>query len=381
MKRQMALGVALAMILASTTVDAQFGGLIRKKAGEVLGKKPEPAKPAPTAAPAPAPETSPAATAPATAAPATPLPPPASTTATPAAKKEAVAPLDASALPMRQSANQVFRDGGEPRANGDWNQLPYIPAAATTAAYALGDSARVALVETVGAGLKALVTSAAFMAEHAEYIKSQHQAVDHGLKAIVGIETALKKNDLKLFEAIQTRETIAMGVDQVRTIPPDFLQQAFKQELAKWKEYAANPKLGGRAKYQKLVAKAEPLEALAASDEKFLRGYAVLKSIDSDGPDTEEAVFAIHQRVKDEREQVAYDTHNLKGQLKQQLATFVTIAAKVNFDAPTTQKNGQTVFVNAADEKQGALWKACFRAGAAPTAAAVKLARAWLLEL
>jgi hypothetical protein len=39
------------------------------------------------------------------------------------------------------------------------------------------------------------------------------------------------------------------------------------------------------------------------------------------------------------------------------------------------------MFVNAADEKQGAMWKACFRAGEAPTAAAVKLAKAWLLEL
>ena len=59
----------------------------------------------------------------------------------------------------------------------------------------------------------------------------------------------------------------------------------------------------------------------------------------------------------------------------------MTIAAKVNFDAKTVEKNEQTFFVNPADERQGALWKACFRAGAAPTAAALKLARAWLAEL
>ena len=53
--------------------------------------------------------------------------------------------------------------------------------------------------------------------------------------------------------------------------------------------------------------------------------------------------------------------------MKQQLTTFVAIATKVNFKAPTVEKNGQTRFVNAADERQGALWKACFRAGEGPT--------------
>jgi hypothetical protein len=38
MKRQIALGVACAMLLASTAVEAQLGGLIKKKAGEVLAR-------------------------------------------------------------------------------------------------------------------------------------------------------------------------------------------------------------------------------------------------------------------------------------------------------------------------------------------------------
>jgi hypothetical protein len=107
----------------------------------------------------------------------------------------------------------------------------------------------------------------------------------------------------------------------------------------------------------------------------------VIKSIDEDGPDTEDAVYAVHARFKQEQEQAAYDTHSLKGQLKQQLTTFVAIASKVNFNAPTVQKNKKTTFVNPADEKQGAIWKACFRAGQPSTAAALKLAKAWLAEL
>ena len=153
------------------------------------------------------------------------------------------------------------------------------------------------------------------------------------------------------------------------------------ENLPKWKQQAANPKNSERAKYQKMVAKAQSIETLPASDEKFKRGYAVIKSIDNGGPDTEDAVYAIHARSKQEQEQAAYDAHSLKGQLKQQLTTFVAIASKVNFNAPTVEKNKKTMFVNAADEKQGAIWKACFRAGEASTAAALKLAKAWLAEL
>ena len=137
---------------------------------------------------------------------------------------------------------------------------------------------------------------------------------------------------------------VAMGVDEGRNMGAEFAQKSLVLELAQWKEKAANPKLSDRAKYQKMIAIAEPL-VTSAPGEPFLRGYAVLRSIERGGPDTEAAVFAIYQRVKDENEQIAYDTHNLKGQLKQQLSTFVTIASKVNFDAPTTEEKRPTIFV------------------------------------
>lgn len=121
MKRHMALGVALAMMVASTGVEAQLRGLIKKKAEEVMGKKPEPtAKPAPAPAPAPTPETA----APAPAAPETPSGKPVAREATPAAAKTAVSPLDVSALPIRNSSVQVLRGRFNPKPNGDWDQLP-----------------------------------------------------------------------------------------------------------------------------------------------------------------------------------------------------------------------------------------------------------------
>jgi len=361
MMRQIAVVLALVTMVASTGVEAQLGGLLRKKAGEVLGGKKAPP-------PAPAPE-------------------PAAPTggdpgeAPPASGKAAESPLEVSELPVRQSADQALRGRLGTRENGDWDSLPFIPPAAVAAAYALGESAQVALVETVGAALKSTVMSTAFMAEHDDYIRQAHKAVDHGLTGVVSMEDAVKRNDTKALEAIQLRQTVAVQVEFTRSMPADLLKTQFDEELAGWKKQAANTGRRDRAQFQKLVAAAQPLESLAPGDEKFRNGYAVLKSIENGGPETEAAVFALYERETKEQEQLAYDEYNLKGQLRRHLTSFVAIASKVNFSAPTVEKNGTTLFVNPADERQGALWKACFRAGEAPTAAAIKLARAWLAEL
>lgn len=368
MKRQIALALALALVATAAPADAQLRGLIRKKAGEIVGgKKPEPAPASPATADAtPAPDV------------ADPAP------ATPAAAsggRAAASPLETSELPVRQSSYQVLRGGINARDNGDWEQLPAIPPSAVAAAYGLGDAAKAALVDTVGAALKTLVMSPAFLDEHNEFIKREHQAADHGLKGVIGMEDALKKNDMKALQAIQAREVAAITVNQVRAMPAESRKAFFTQQLDDWKKYAANPQRSDRAKLQKMVGMAQAIESLPPNDEKFIRGFAVIMSIDSGGPDTEAALFALAERATKEKEQLAYDRFSLKSQLKQHLTTFVAIAPTVNFKAPTVERKGQTVFVNAADERQGALWKACFRAGEAPTAAALKLARAWLAEL
>jgi hypothetical protein len=355
MTRQMALGLVLAMAISSAAVDAQMGGLLKRKAGEIVGGK----KPAPTSEPAPS--------TPADKAPATP--------ATGGAKKTTPAksdPLAISDLPVSQSTTAFLR--GE-------TELPFIPSTTVAAARVLGESAQVALVDTVGAAVKSLVMSPAFLAQHNEYIKNEHQGVDHGIKGMVSMADAVKRNDLKTLEALQRNATVAMGVDMVANYPGDALKGELTSELKRWQTYAADPKRRDRAKYQKMVGVAQTIESLPGTDEKFKRGYAVIKSIDNDGPDTEAAVYAIHARFQQEKEQAAYDEFNLTARLRAQLTNFIATASKVNFTAPTVEKDGKTVFVNAADEKRSALWKACFRAGAAPTAAAVKLAKAWLSEL
>ena len=71
----------------------------------------------------------------------------------------------------------------------------------------------------------------------------------------------------------------------------------------------------------------------------------------------------------------------LAGGLRHPVQTFATLVPTVDFAAATTQKGGSTVFTNPAYEKKGAVWKACFRAGKAPSQAALAFAQAWLKEL
>ena len=205
-----------------------------------------------------------------------------------------MSPLEVSELPVRYSAEQVLRGRIDLRPNGDWTELPRIHPAAVAAAYALGDAAQVALVDTVGAALKTLVMSPAFLAEHDKHMKSEYQAADHGLKGIVGLEDALKKNDLKALEAIQARMVAQMlrGAAS-QTMDPAQLKREFDRQLVEWKKNAADPKRGGQAKLKKLLASAQPLEGLAPTDEKFKRGYAVVMSIDQDGPDNADTLYAM----------------------------------------------------------------------------------------
>ena len=207
---------------------------------------------------------------------------------------------------MHRSADHVLRGRINARDNGDWDQLPAIPPAAVAAAYGLGEAAQAALVETVGSALKTLVMSPAFMAEHNKYIESEHQAVDHGLKGIVGLEEAMKKGDVKAMEAIQAREMAAITVGQVRSMPAEIRKTNFTQLLAQWKADAAKPKRSDQAKLQKMIAMAQPIESLPANDEKFVRTFAVIMSIDNGGPDTEAALFALAERATREKEQLAY---------------------------------------------------------------------------
>lgn len=376
MKSRTVYGLAVAAVLfvASSGVDAQMGGLIKRKAAEVVKPKPAPTE----TKPAPA-ETKPA---PATAVPSTPATP--SPSPSPAAKPDPAKsgdPLDISNLNLTNNVNRLVQEE-EPVPEGEWNQMPFFGTATTAALRLLDDNGRVAFIEKTGPAVKAFVQSDTFGKSHADFIRQRFDAVDHGIKNAVGLDELMKKKDYAGMEAFSERQTVVNLVENVEEQSAADIQRTLGHELESWRKSAQSATGKNKAKYERYVRGGEALVPLGTSDvTKLRRGYAVLKSIDSGGPDNEDALYAMYTKAKQEKQQIAWDAHSLRSVLKQQLGAFVAVASSVDFAAETVEKDGREKFVKAAYEKKGAIWKACFRAGQPATNAAKQFAQAWLKEL
>jgi hypothetical protein len=351
--------VLVVLLLAPVLVHAQLGGLLKKKAGEVV--KGKPATPAP--APAPAAKTDPKA--------------PESKTDS----KAPASPLEISESDLTSKAKQVMLEL-MPLRSGDWEGLPYIGRSVVVAARALDEQARLAFVDKVGGAFKALVMSDTFAKAHADAIKQEHQAVNHGITGLVSTEDLLNRKDYAGLAARTKGESAAAIVDSMESRDAASLQSYLAEELKSWTRRAEDVKRKDRATYQKMVADAQALQALGTSDvPKLRRGVAVLESTDQDGPVTEQALYALYDRVKREREQIAWDQYNLKTVLRKQLKAFVAVVPAVDFAAATKEEDDMVLFVNPAYEKKGQVWKACFRAGKPVSMRALEMAQAWLKEL
>lgn len=385
--------VAVSILSLPLRADAQLRGLLKKagadaltkKAGEKLAGKPAEPAPATTPATGGAPADSPGTAAPATAAPVAVAPAaPVAAAGAPAVRadaKPAASPLEISELNLADRAKQVFAELETTKA-GDWTGLPYLPSKAVAAAKALDEPARLAFVEKLGAAFKALVMSDTFSAAHAAYIKERYKAVDHGIKGAVSMEQLQKRGDMASLQLAMKRQVPVMAVQLTTNMSADDIQRSLTSDVPQWRKYADDPKRSDRAKYQRWVRQGDALVALGSSDlVKLRRGYAVLRSEDLDGPNTEAALFAAYDAAIAADEQAAWDQHNLKATLKQYLTAFVALVPSVDFDAATVQKGGKTRFASPAHEAKGAVWKACFRAGKGPSTAALQVAQTWLKEL
>jgi len=367
--------VGVSLLVATTGLDAQVGGLLKKKAAEILKPKPTETKPTPTetkpaAEPAPAPTTSGAAT-----------PTPAAAAPAPVTAAKSSDPLDESNLNLTNNINRFVREE-QPVPEGEWSQVPFFSGPTTVALKLLDNNGRVAFVGKTGPIIKALVQSDTFAKAHADHIRSSYNAVDHGITGAKGLEELMKAKDFAGMEAFGKRQTMMNLVDQIEQQSAADIQRTLGYELEGWRKSAQTATGKNKAKYERYVKDGAALAALGISDEKKLRrGFAVLKSLDMEGPETEDALYAMHDKAKQETEQIAWNQHNLQAVLKQQLTAFVAIAGTVDFTAATAMKNKAERFVNPAYEKKGAIWKACFRAGQPATAAARQFAQAWLKEL
>ncbi|HEY3441901.1 MAG TPA: hypothetical protein VGK29_14155 [Paludibaculum sp.] len=265
-------------------------------------------------------------------------------------------------------------------------QAPWLMPAGRKAALALSEADRAAAVQTIGAAIKTFVTSEAFQKSHAESIRLSHKAVDHGIK-VYSQEEALKmamnpKPGVDPMGDMQ-KQLMAQGVMQLRAMPIESLKAMFDDSLKSWTrkaQTATNPKTKARA--QKMAARAQEIQPwITSKPDEFKKAYSVLYSMDNDGPETDEELVKLANKGKLEEEQRAFNEHNWKPVLKKKLEVVVKEAASVDFAAQTTEAGGRRKFVNPAYERKSGIWKAMFRAGKAPTTAAVEFSKAWLKEL
>ncbi len=271
------------------------------------------------------------------------------------------------------------------RQYGDGLTLPNIGSKQLAAAKALSEPEQVALMRELAAAAKAIMMSPAFQAAHDAYIAKEHKAVNHGLKVKSMEQMAQQissKGGAAEFQLKMKRDMAAVYVQLAMETKIEDLKQMFDYSVKDWTKEANKPKSSDRAKYAKLVKQAEAIQDLSVSNpDKFRRGYAVLRSAEADGLDTEEALFGAQASSQKDSEQLAWDEHNLRGILKRKLSQVVAEAPTVDFAAQTVQKGSSRVFVNPAYEKKSQSWKAMYRAGKGPTAAGLEVARAWLKEL
>jgi hypothetical protein len=272
------------------------------------------------------------------------------------------------------------------RQKGDGLAIPLLGQKSIAAARALSEPLQIALMRELGAAAKTILMAPAFQAAHEAFIAKEFTAVNHGIQVKSSEQLAMASGASKAaaseFEAKMKRDIGAMYVDMVKTMPIPDLKMMLSETAKDWNKNAASPTRTDRAKYARLAERAKAVDALSASDpDKFRRGVAVLLSAQNDGPDTEEALYGGAASAQNEAEQLAWNEHNLRGNLKRILSQAVTESASVDFAAPTVMKSGVRVFVNPAYEKKSLTWKAMFRAGKGPAMAGVEIARAWLKEL
>ena len=270
------------------------------------------------------------------------------------------------------------------------NYLPSLSAGAKQAAKAMGQEQRTAVVREVGAVVKSIVMSDAFQKLHAQTIKDQHGAVDHGIDLKVSEKVMAAKAAADLDKTVNdaARQTAIQMTMMFRGYPDDTLKQMFIQAQENWneklKDKDAEPK--EKATAQKMLARAKTIGPLMQSNfPEFKKQFTLLLSAEMGGPDTEAGLTGAASAAADDKqartEQQYWDQYNLKVVLRKKLNDFIAIASTVDFTAQTTASGGRTVFTNTAYERKNDLWKACYRAGRAPTTAALDIARAWVKEL
>ena len=244
---------------------------------------------------------------------------------------------------------------------------------------ALDSGARAQLVTTAAPIVKALIMSPAFMQAHEAWIATQLDAVNHNIK-VAGAQGNTEDSDAQMQDV--QRKLGAQIYEAYRSFPVNMIKDSLAQELPAWQEGLKDSSGADRARYQKLIAKAKQIQPLAATDPAaFQKGYGILKSIESGGPDNEADLISVGDQSKKHQQQRNYDQYNLRSVLKKRLNDFVRVANSIDYAAATATVGNRERFTDAKYEKTSSEWKLLYRFGKVPSQAAAAFAQRWAREL
>jgi hypothetical protein len=235
---------------------------------------------------------------------------------------------------------------------------------------ALSPEARAAVTTEALQTAKALITTPVFAQAHEQYLKTQHNAVNHG-----GMKTDVMKK-IEADPEAGMKDIMAVAAVQMAESLRKLDSAPLKMMLDLDMQQESDAKL-------KSIA---PL--LNSNFEEFRRQYSLWKAAKMGGPSTETAYQAtlvkagvMNSQQSQAEQQRRWDEHNLNSVLQRGLDHFIATAASVDFSAQTRQDGRFIRFVNPAYERKSADWKLLYRVGQPSVQAALAFARAWRKEL
>ena len=267
--------------------------------------------------------------------------------------------------------------------------LPTIGSTARPIFLAMNDPARAAVVKELGLAAKAFLMAPAFETAYNASLKSQHNAVNHGIKVSdsnADLAAAAKSGNAKAIEdsaqAMMRDQYRQMVLGQAKDVPnysADMLS-AMAGSLKDIMESIPPTNAAEKAQHAQartLLAEAIKLSPsnLAAAREKFKAGSLLAVYVEANNGGGAQ----VDQSKKEQ--QLNYNKRAFKPNLKRKLLEFVATAKTVDHKATTQAKGSNTVFVNPAYEKKTPLWKLLYRLGPGGTSTAAAMAQAWAAEL
>ncbi len=278
-------------------------------------------------------------------------------------------------------------------AGGGLEELVSVPA--NRVYRQLDAQARAAALQTALPLVKQIVMSDAVLGSHDRKIALKYGAFNHGLrlpppgpdpkKRLDEMHLQIKSNPavlgnakfMKEFLDLQQKvgaEGMEQSLDELLPLFTKPLDEA-KDDIRRHRDILANDSPSSRQCFDAAAAQetANPeryrLQAFRCAVNGYLESYGkTLSEAEAD-------------KVRKERAQRLYDRHCAKALVRRALEEFIRTAKTVDFDAQTTTKGSNQVFVDPKYEKRGNLWKLIYRNGKEPTAVAVQFAQAWLNEL